>query len=100
MADAGVGDLDRDVVGAQVAALELHQLQRLVGGVGAPSLGCGSASSCLLVVQRARDEDRLRLDEMGAVDHSTIHRQHASVRLGRERGDDRLARGRFRRRTG
>ena len=39
VADAGVGDLDRDIVGAQVAALEFHHLERLVGGVGAPSLG-------------------------------------------------------------
>jgi hypothetical protein len=39
VADAGVGDLDGDVVGAQVAAFELHRAERLVGRIGAPSGG-------------------------------------------------------------
>jgi len=41
VADAGVSDLDRNVVGPKIAALELHRLQRLVGGVGAPATGLG-----------------------------------------------------------
>src|SRR6478735_7546094 len=39
MADAGVGNLDGDVVGPQVAPLEGHWLQRLIRRVGAPTLG-------------------------------------------------------------
>ena len=38
MANAGVGDLDRDIVGPEVAPFEVHRPERLVGGVGAPSL--------------------------------------------------------------
>src|SRR6476661_4228585 len=37
VADAGVGDADRNVVGAQVAAFEADRFQRLAGGAGAPA---------------------------------------------------------------
>ena len=41
MTDAGVGDLDGDIVGTKGAALELHGSERLVGRIGSPTLGEG-----------------------------------------------------------
>src|SRR3954452_25174530 len=41
MADASVGDPDRNVVAAYRAPLDLHGLQRLVGRIGAPGFGDG-----------------------------------------------------------
>jgi hypothetical protein len=39
MANAGVADLDCDIVGAKIAALEMHRLEWLVGGLCTPSGG-------------------------------------------------------------
>src|SRR5205085_5702222 len=39
VANAGVGDLDRDIVWPERAALEVHRAERLVGRIGAPALG-------------------------------------------------------------
>ena len=38
VANAGVGDLDRDIVWPERAALEVHRAERLVGRIGAPAL--------------------------------------------------------------
>ena len=104
VADAGVGDLDGDIVGPERAAFEFHRPQRLVGRVRAPALGDGR-SVCLACpvrfCRRRHDQPpilicskmRLRLHEVRAIDHFAADGQHARVGLCLERGDNRLRMG-------
>ena len=100
MADAGVGDLDRDIVGAKGAALELHRPKRLVGRVGAPAFGggrsVGGLEACSRVLRSWPSSSLLScsfqyapgLNKVRAVDHLAVDRKHACVGMCLERGDD------------